>query len=83
MSFQSFSKLPPPPRNRPKNLPSIELVSLLNSLCDNANNKYDARNHILTVNDEKALIASLEEKLDRSLNSFEKQLRFVGFKKHR
>jgi hypothetical protein len=83
MSFQSFSKLPPPVRNHPKNLPTPEFIATLHFLTENTENRYDARNHILTVTDLSAFSAALREKLNRSLESFGKQLKFLGFKKHK
>ena len=83
MSFQSFSKLPPPPRNRPKNLPAPEFIATISLICEETANRYDARNHVLSIFDLPAFVASLKERAYRSLESFSKQLKFLGFKKHK
>jgi hypothetical protein len=83
MSFQSFSKLPPPPRNRPKNLPTPDFMAVLTQLCENTDNSYDMRSHVLSIYDQAAFISRLKEKLQRSAESFCKQLRFLGFRRHK
>lgn len=83
MSFQSFSKLPSPTRHRPKNLPTLDFIALLNLLCEDTINDYDDRNHVLTIFSLDAFEEALRQKANRSLNSFEKQLRMLGFKKQR
>lgn len=83
MSFQSFSKLPPPTRHRPKNIPTLEFIALLNLICEDTPNEYDARNHVLSIESMEVFEQALREKANRSLQSFEKQLKILGFKKHR
>lgn len=83
MSFQSFSKLPPPPRNRPKNLPTPDFISILSLLCEDTENTYDVRSHVLSIYDYAAFCSALKEKLQRSAESFSKQLKFLGFRKHK
>jgi hypothetical protein len=56
---------------------------LLNSLCEDTINEYDARNHVLTIFSMETFEQALREKANRSLESFEKQLRMLGFKKLR
>lgn len=83
MSFQSFSKLPPPPRNRIKNLPSPELMATLTLLCEDTNNTYNMRTHVLAIVDFATFTNRLRDKLQRTPDSFLKQLRFVGFRRQR
>lgn len=82
MSFQSFSKLPPPPKNRPKNLPSPDLITTLSSLCEDTPNSYDSRTHVLSICDQAVFANNLMQR-GRSVESFGKQLRFVGFRKQK
>lgn len=46
-------------------------------------NMYDRKNHILYINNYESYARVLKEKYGRSVLSFEKQLKMMGFKKRK
>lgn len=62
-----------------KPIPSVELVYILSAICQHTQNSYDRKKYILTVTDFESFELNLAKKLGRSVNSFEKQLKMLGF----
>lgn len=75
----------------PKPLPSLPLIAKLLEICRSplslfespSRNIYDRKNHILYINNYPAYARTLKEKYSRTVSSFEKQLKMIGFKKRK
>jgi hypothetical protein len=58
-------------------------MATLALLCEHSLNTYNMRTHVLAIPDYPAFAAALRDKLQRSPESFMKQLRFLGFRRQR
>lgn len=75
----------------PKQLPSLDFVTKIVNIChvpmtlfdSGLRNIYDRKNHILYINNYESYARTLKEKYGRSVASFEKQLKMMGFKKRK